>query len=226
MANLQTKTAYMDPCADLHIRPDSGYIGMQKVDVYSTWRDAWGGVWTDYPSYIPTVYDHALARICLDSDFEWALEVNVEHFMNANVWRPFTETAKNVGSLYLYTWNPFSLDDIEIPSGLVWRLEGAYQASSSIGNNILGHLRTTIDPDTMGCILKFVALPQTNSSEAGPITYTAYFINTSEDPSLFWLLGVSRYEDITAVAFAVMEPTINDLFDGAEVALLINSAIL
>lgn len=241
MSNLQSKIIQLSPAQlPYTVYPDSGYDGIDRIELSSTFRTAYQSCSYDY-SYLMPTNGHDAAYLQFDMDFLAALGCadtdDYTQFSNWQLWRPLTayhyQNVKQLGSLTVTTWDYFydyTYNHAVVQPAQTWRLTQVWNArSATIRDNILSRMRIMTDLESYqpGCILKFTGQINTDCWEGTPvITYSAFFMNFLEEPDRFWLLGVYAEELNEVVALTAIDEYLYGAFNGASIVLTVDSSTL
>lgn len=240
MATLQSKTIHISPKQlPTRVTPDTGYDGLDCVEIVSSFKTAWQSC-SRSSGPLEGAFGQDIAYIQFDGDFLAALGYNTNddvRFTRWQFWQPLTayqyQSVKQSGSLIITPW--YSYYDSNYGHAVVqcyqpWRLTQVWNArSQTILNNIVDRvpIMTDFDQYSPGCILKFTG-QVTNDCWEGvpPITYSAFFINFLDDPSVFWLMGIYAEELNEVVALSYTDEYLWEAFDGASVQLSVDQDTL
>ena len=208
MANLQYKALSIDEATpNITLEPSSGYDAIGTVDVNYLW-DYFG---YGYPEPVDRI-GNGLVMGALYIDYWMLGEVDPSNlygtedelldphsFNNFLPYRLADEFASDRrGVLSFRTWegDMFNVADDYLGTmpALSWRLTEAVQGTSSVGRQVMRFFSrlsgVSLSMQGTGCILKFTGFPTYYDFCAGQ-TYQAYFVNYSDNPCYFYLLGIT-----------------------------------
>lgn len=202
---LQTKRVLFNERTDDNtiIKPDTGYVGISKLIITSNWNFLEGYMTSCTPAENPSVSspskENALICFCIDETIQNAVGITQYALQNgyAEVFYKYI-TAYNSANLLIHTserilHSAYGDCIAALPTYINWKLTGAYRAAtaSNIFDMFYGHC---LCAEECQIVLRFTACPIYDDSAdpyCAPLRpYTAYFANTSEEPSNFYLLGM------------------------------------
>lgn len=203
MAGFQDKIVYLDPFLkpSYTVKPSSGYDGIRTLRMVYPWD----GNWVFDDSYYVGASDYLTIGYYFDEQIFWSTGI-LDHYADVGeacsdpeVFKFFADQGKKKSRIYFRTdtyWEGYN--DFTWPS-LHWQLTDAFEITPDTRDYILRCFNHALDYHDCRCILKFVG----HSVEDITTSYTAYLVNTSEDPQVFYLIGMAA--DVCGRLIAVLD---------------------